>query len=143
MSEGFEETTTSAADIMNSLDSHGSGLVVKDHQGLRPLAGRAVVEEIASRKSIIIMLGESDNDRRWYRGRVLALGPPGRTPRNLHADGTWHGGAEVPWGVSVGDEILFEPHLCLDAIRTFEFFGVKGRVWVVGQEEVLAAVEAT
>ena len=140
MTEGIEDVTRSAADVMNEKDSHGAGMVVKGARCMRVLPGRVVVEQVA-RKSIIITRDDSDEDQKYYRGKVLSMGPPGVTPRACREDGTWHGGHEVPWGFKVGDEILFEPTIWLDRMRTFEFFGVKGRVWVVGQVEVLAVVE--
>ena len=140
MSEGIESTDMSAADVLQALDSHGAGMVVTRHDGLRMLAGRAVVEESPRRKPVIITMKDNDNDEKWYRGRVLAMGPPGVTPRSFDGE-TWVGGAEVPWGCKVGDEVLFVPHLWLDKMRTYEFFGVRGRVWIVGQVEVMAVVE--
>jgi hypothetical protein len=142
MTEGMniEADRMGAADVLTALDSHGAGMVVKGHVGLRMLPGRAVVEEIPRRKSVIITMKDNDNDEKWYRGRVLAMGPPGVTPRSFDGE-AWVGGAEVPWGCKVGDEVLFEPHLWLDKMRTYEFFGVRGRVWIVGQVEVMAVVE--
>ena len=141
MSEGIEQVSPSAADVMNDKHSHGAGMVVSRHHGLKMLPGRAVVEEIPRRKSVIITMSDDENgEEKWYRGTVLALGQPGITPRSFDGE-KWIGGVEVPWGVSVGDEVLFEPFMWLDRMRTYEFFGVRGRVWVVGQEEVLAVVE--
>ena len=141
MSEGIEQVSPSAADVMNDKHSHGAGMVVKSHHGLRMLPGRAVVEEIPRRKSVIITMSDDENgEQKWYRGKVLALGPPGVTPRSFDGE-AWVGGVEVPWGCAVGDEVLFEPHLWLDRMRTYEFFDVRGRVWIVGQVEVMAVVE--
>ena len=134
--ESIEPTVKEA---IAGLDSHGAGRVVKG-RGIAPLAGRAVVEEVAPRKSILITRDDLDSDRKWYRGRVLALGPPGVTPRTFDGQ-RWVGGVKVPWGLAVGDEILFEPSLWVDKMRTFEFFGVQGRVWVVGQVEVMAVID--
>ena len=132
-----EDVSLGAADVMTALDSHGAGMVVRVFG--RPMRGRAVVVERDAPSSILWTPRADDEDKKVYRGEVLVLGPPGLTPRSFDGE-QWIGGVEVPWGVSVGDDVLFRPSMWLDKMRTFEFFGVKGRVWILGQEEIEAVI---
>lgn len=133
-----EDVSLGAADAMTALDSHGAGMVVRALPRL--MRGRAAVVERDAPSSILWTPRADDEDKKVYRGEVLALGLPGLTLRSFDGE-RWIGGVEVPWGVSVGAEVLFQPSMWLDKMRTFEFLGVRGRVWILGQEEIEAVVE--
>jgi hypothetical protein len=69
--------------------------------------------------------------KRPHFGRVLAMGPPARTP--VRRDGS--GGAEVAYGFGVGERVLFVYGVALEKVRSFA-----GNLAIVAQEEVQAVV---
>lgn len=125
----YQDTTPKVADVMGHV-SHSQ--VAIPIEKIRPLRGRAFVEVYGEIESIIIMPDSDPTERTWYRGRILALGKPACVG---------HGGPEVPWSCGVGDEIVFVLFVWMDRMRITSFVGVRGKVAVIAQGEILAKVE--
>ena len=127
----IEDVSASAADVMKAKDSHGLALVADEYG---PLRGRAFVLEEDRRSSVIVLLAERPREQKVYTGRILRLGPPAFL-------GAWAGSPLYPWDCAPGDRVLFQPSQWLDEMRTLALFGVRGRVWVVAQSELLGVLE--
>lgn len=124
-----QDTSPSVADIMARHESPAR--VVGKY---RPMRGQAYVLIDRIKSSLILMPDEDPREEKVHRGRVLALGPPAF----LDSSG---GSPEVPWDVSVGDEVCFVLAVWLDRMRMLEMFGVKGTVCVVAQGEIVGKHE--
>lgn len=76
--------------------------------------------------------GTSFGERKMkiHRGTVVALGPPARTKGRRGKLG-----AETPWDVEPGDEVLFVYAEWLERMRRFEGFAV------VSQSEIVGVIE--
>lgn len=100
-----------------------------------PRRGQAYVQVQEPKSDVLVLLAEDPREQKSHRGKVLALGPPARLTDHPDAP-------EVPWGVAVGDDVLFVLAVWMDRMRVLEFTGVRGHVAVVAQGEVLAVVDS-
>ena len=90
---------------------------------IRPMRGQVVIEEIPQAPSARLWTPDpSARQVTTHTGRVLAFGPPARTP----------GGAEVPHGFGVGDLVQYHYEF-LEKLATNEWGGVKA-VWIPQQD---------
>ena len=118
-----QDTTPSVAEVMRSGPSHDELSIPISK--IRPLRARAFVEVLDEVVSPIIVIESNARDRKWYRGRVLALGLPS---------------LEAPWLCAPGDEVIFVLAVWLDRMRITRFVGVRGEVAVLAQGEILGVV---
>jgi len=128
MSEGerYEDVTMSAADVMNAKESHG---MVRGTY--RPMRGQAYVRVVHPKSSLLVL--SEDKEENSHRGVVLALGEPARLTD--HPDSP-----ELPWGVEVGDEVVYAMFVWLDKMRVMQFAG-HGEVCVVAQGELCGVLD--
>jgi co-chaperonin GroES (HSP10) len=124
-----QDVTPDAHQIMSAGPSHDE--VAIPIAKIRPLRGRAFVEVLKEIVSPIITIDSDPRERKWYRGKVLALGKPACVG---------YGGPETPWCCAPGDEIVFVLAVWLDRMRITRFVGIKGEVAVLAQGEILAVV---
>ena len=128
MAEGIYDVGPSAADIMTAPESHGEA-----HDTYRPMRGQAYVELLDPVSSPIMLTGLNPREDKWHRGRVIALGEPaflGARPDS----------PEVPWDCQVGDEVIFVLAIWMDRMRILRMPGIKRKVAVVGQVEIMGVV---
>lgn len=91
-----------------------------------------LIEEPAS-KSLWTPDG-NPRENKGHRGTVLALGPQAK-------DGELAGSREVPWGIAVGDTVIFVLAVWLDKMRmSLAMPEIDGPVCIVAQEEIVAVV---
>lgn len=122
-----QDITPSAHEIMSAGPSHYE-LAIPISK-IRPLRARAFVEVLSEVVSQTIIVPNGDpRDRKWWRGRVLALGLP-----SIEA---------MEWRCKVGDEVIFVLAVWLDKMRITRFVGVRGEVAVLAQAEILAVVNS-
>lgn len=124
----IEDASLSAADIMTAKDSHG---MVQGQY--RPMRGQAYVQVLQQKSKLVIELDKDPREVHSHRGIVLALGEPARLTD--HPDSP-----EVPWGVEVGQEVVYAMFVWLDKMRVLSFKD-DGAVCVVAQGELCGVVE--
>ena len=124
----IEDASLSAADIMTAKDSHGMV-----HGQYRPMRGQAYVQVLQQKSKLVIELDKDPREVHSHRGIVLALGEPARLTD--HPDSP-----EVPWGVEVGQEVVYAMFVWLDKMRVLSFKD-DGAVCVVAQGELCGVVE--
>ncbi len=98
---------------------------------IRPMRGQVVIEEIPQAPSATLWTPTPGARQvKTHTGRVLALGPPARTPT----------GAEVPHGFEVGDVVLYR-FTFLEKLAENSWQGRKAH-WIP-QQDVTAVWEET
>lgn len=90
---------------------------------IRPMRGQVVIEEIVDQPSRALWTPTPGARQvKTHRGRVLALGPPARTPS----------GVEVAYGFGVGDVVQFHYEF-LEKLARNEWEGQKA-LWIPQQD---------
>lgn len=97
---------------------------------LHLLPGRIVVRELRRASTFLFTPDGNVREERWHRARILAMGDAPKLPT----------GVPVPWGCSVGDEIV---HIFLhhEKARTFAWPDDGLPAVVLTQAELLAVIE--